>query len=85
VLPAVVVLVALVVTCIICATSPSWLSIYLLVVSSVGWLLVNGPMEGSVLWAFSETHGITVADLVSLFGFAVAGWGAARLLRYVPS
>lgn len=37
-----------------------------LVVLAVAWLLVNSPVEGAVLWAPSERHGLTVADLLAL-------------------
>ena len=37
-----------------------------LVVLVAAWLLVNSPVEGPVLWAPSERHGLTVADLLGL-------------------
>ncbi|WP_310962222.1 hypothetical protein [Nocardioides terrisoli] len=48
---------------------------------SVLWLLVNGPMEGAVLWAPFATHGLTAGDLAGLAGLALA---AARWRRSVP-
>lgn len=48
--------------------------IAVLAVASVVWLLVNGPMEGSVLVKLSDTHGITAADLLGVTGLAVAAW-----------
>ena len=48
---------------------------------SVVWLLVNGPVEGPVLIAFSAMHGITGADLAGLTGLALAGVQALLLAR----
>lgn len=48
-----------------------WLRLALLLVSG-GWLAVNGPGEGEVLWALDSTHGLTVADLFGLVGIAIA-------------
>ncbi len=48
-----------------------WVRIVLVVVS-VGWILVNAPVEGDVLWKVSQGHGLTVADLFGLAGIAVA-------------
>jgi hypothetical protein len=44
---------------------------------SVAWLLVNGPMEGPVLVAFTSSHGITGGDLAGFVGLALS---AARLV-----
>jgi hypothetical protein len=44
----------------------------MLALVSVVWLLVNGPMEGRVLWAVSTTHGLTAADLAGLTGGLLA-------------
>ncbi len=44
---------------------------------SVAWLLVNSPMEGPVLVAFTPDHGITGGDLTGFAGLALA---AARLV-----
>ena len=43
-----------------------------LAVASVGWLLVNGPVEGPVLLAFTPRHGLTGADLAGLAGLGLA-------------
>jgi hypothetical protein len=43
-----------------------------LVVLAVVWVLVNGPVEGRVLWIITPTHGLTVADLASLAAVLVA-------------
>lgn len=45
---------------------------------AVLWLLVNEPMEGSVLLRVTATHGLTAADLAGLSGLVLAGWRATR-------
>lgn len=49
-------------------TWPAWWVRFVLVLVSVGWLVVNGPVEADVLWV----HGLTVADLFGLAGVAIA-------------
>jgi hypothetical protein len=44
-----------------------------LVVGAVIWVLVNGPVEGRVLFVIDRDHGITVADLLSVAAVLVAG------------
>ena len=39
----------------------------------MGWILVNGPVEGPVLLVLTSSHGITVADLPALVAFVIAG------------
>jgi hypothetical protein len=39
---------------------------------SLLWLLVNKPMEGRTLVVFTETHGLTGADLAGLTGLLLA-------------
>jgi membrane-bound ClpP family serine protease len=50
-----------------------------LALASVAWLLVNGTMEGAVLWVLVSGHGLTSADLAGLAGLGVAGWRWAAL------
>jgi hypothetical protein len=45
---------------------------------SLLWLLVNGGMEGQVLWVLLPGHGLTEADLAGLAGIGLAVW---RLVR----
>jgi len=47
----------------------------------VAWLLVNGPMEGATLLIIEPGHGITVADILSVGAFAVAGSTLVRSRR----
>ena len=54
---------------------------WLLAGLSVLWLLVNGPVEGLVLWELSSDHGLTAADLAGLVGLAVAAWRFAAVRR----
>lgn len=60
-------------------TWPAWWVRLVLVLVSVGWLVVNGPVEGDVLWVLDSTHGLTVADL-----FGVAGVVIAILVQFSP-
>lgn len=53
-------------------TWPAWWVRFVLVLVSVGWLVVNGPVEADVLWVLDSTHGLTVADLFGLAGVAIA-------------
>jgi hypothetical protein len=53
-------------------TWPAWWVRVLLALVSLGWLLVNGPVEGDVLWKLDAAHGLTVADLFGLAGLAIA-------------
>ena len=46
----------------------------LLALQSVLWLLVDSDIEGPVLVDFSNTHGLTTADLVGVAGLLLAGW-----------
>jgi hypothetical protein len=62
-----------------------WGGVVLLAVTSVLWLLVNGPMEGPVLVVFSPHHGITGADLAGFTGLALAAYRGVRLRRRSPS
>jgi hypothetical protein len=55
-----------------------------LAAASVVWLLVNGPMEGSVLYPVTEGHGLTAADLVGLTGLGIAGWRLWRWHHHPP-
>jgi len=74
------VLATLVVTTVAAALVPRPTVLAALLLVSVVWLRVNGPVEGPVLVAFSDEHGLTLADLAVL-----AAWGAvggAWLLRH---
>lgn len=44
----------------------------MLLLAAVGWLFVNGPIEGPVLWEISPDHGVTVADLGSVAAVLLA-------------
>lgn len=44
-----------------------------LVVAAVVWVLVNGPVEGRVLFVFAPRHGVTTADLTSVAAVLLAG------------
>ena len=53
-------------------TWPAWWMRLVLVLVSVGWLVVNHPVDGDVLWELDSTYGLTVADLFGLAGVAIA-------------
>jgi hypothetical protein len=44
-----------------------------LAAAAVGWVLVNGPVEGPVLLVLAPSHGITVADLPAMVALVIAG------------
>ena len=48
---------------------------------SLLWLVVNGPMEGTVLLTFSPERGLTGADLAGFAGLAIAAYRFAALRR----
>lgn len=48
-----------------CLARPSKLSAAMTLGAAGVWLLVNGPVEGAVLFVVTPTHGLTVADLLS--------------------
>jgi hypothetical protein len=43
-----------------------------LAVLSVGWLLVNKPLEGPVLWVLTPGHGLVLSDLLCPLGLGLA-------------
>ena len=45
---------------------------------SLLWFVVNGSMEGDVLWTVVRGHGLTAGDLVGLVGLALSVWWLAR-------
>lgn len=49
-----------------------WIGPVVLIVASVVWLRVNGPMEGRVLHVISPGHGVTAGDLAAVAGVLVA-------------
>lgn len=38
------------------------------------WVLVPHPLEGPVVWAFSDEHGVHRGDLVGVALGALVGW-----------
>ncbi|MFC7960289.1 hypothetical protein [Rhodococcoides kroppenstedtii] len=66
-----------------CLARPTRLSAAATAVASVGWLFLNGPIEGRVLVVISPQHGITESDLLSVVGVAIAatGWWRWRRAR----
>lgn len=52
----------------------------LLLLGSLVWPLVNGPLEGPVLWVPIPGHGLTVSDLLTPIGVLAA---VSRLRRRI--
>jgi hypothetical protein len=52
--------------------TPSRLSPWALGLVCAAWLPGNGAVEGPTLWVMGPDHGLTVADLLSVVGFAAA-------------
>lgn len=63
-LVAVVVLVVLLAAAAAAVLRPEPRALALLGVCCLLWWLVNGPLEGPVLWRVTTGHGLTVADLL---------------------
>lgn len=55
-----------------CLARPSKRSAVTTLVAAVVWILVNGPLEGPVLWVVTPSHGLTVADLLSAAALLVS-------------
>ncbi|WP_338325460.1 hypothetical protein [Prescottella subtropica] len=55
-----------------CLARPSRPAAVCLVVLAVVWVLVNGPIEGHILWTLTPEHGVTVSDLLSVIAIVVA-------------
>lgn len=64
-----------------CLSRPTLLSCGAVVVSSVLWLFLNGPLEGRVLLVLTPRNGITESDLLSVVGVAIAVVGLIRVHR----
>jgi hypothetical protein len=47
---------------------------FVLAAVAVLWLLVNGPMEGPVLWTLAPDRGLTGGDLAGLAGLGLAAY-----------
>ncbi len=58
-----------------CLSRPHLLSSSAAFVASGLWVLMNGPLEGRVLYSVTPNHGLTEADLLSGVGVCIATWG----------
>ncbi|MCE4268233.1 hypothetical protein [Rhodococcus globerulus] len=67
------------VTSTVCLVKPSRISAIAAAFAALMWLLLNGPLEGQVLWSLTPENGLTVSDLFSFvaFGIAARGWFVA--------
>lgn len=50
---------------------PSVFSALVTSLSAILWLIWNGPLEGSTIWAFSAQHGVTESDLLSAVAIGI--------------
>jgi hypothetical protein len=73
-------LLVVLILCIVRAIKGDRLAALVLVPLSFAWVLFNGPLEGPTLLVVSSSHGITVSDLISLFGLLIAGWRLTPVL-----
>ncbi|MGU3435773.1 hypothetical protein ACNHUS_22485 [Actinomycetes bacterium M1A6_2h] len=78
---ALVVMNALFASCSWCLARGTFLSSSAAVVTSVAWVLLNGPIEGAVLVVLTPTNGITESDLLSVIGVGIALVGYFRAAR----
>lgn len=78
---ALVVMNALFASCSWCLARGTFLSSSAVVVTSVAWVLLNGPIEGRVLVVLTPTNGITESDLLSVIGIGIALVGYVRAAR----
>jgi len=58
-----------------CLSRPHLLSSAAAAVASVLWVLMNGPLEGRVLYSVTPENGLTESDLLSAVGLCIAIWG----------
>jgi hypothetical protein len=71
VLLAIVVLITLVASAVLALIGTRFWTLSLAALS-VGWLLVNKPLEGPVLWVLAPGHGLALSDLLCPLGLGVA-------------
>lgn len=68
-----------------CLSRPHLLSSLAAAVASVLWVLMNGPLEGRVLYSVTPENGLTESDLLSAVGLCIAIWGFRTSSRKRPS
>lgn len=64
-----------------CLARPHLLSSLAAAVASCLWVLLNGPIEGRVLYVVTPNHGLTESDLLSAVGLCIAAWGCWYSIR----
>lgn len=64
-----------------CLSRPTMVSSTAVVTASIGWLILNGPIEGRVLVVLTPQNGITESDLLSVVGVGIGLVGFARAAR----
>jgi hypothetical protein len=65
------VLVVLLLVTVLSIRGTRWWAVALILLS-LSWLVINKPLEGPILLYINRWHGLTLADLVSFVGIAVA-------------
>lgn len=68
-----------------CLAKPSRPAAVCLAALALAWLFGNGPLEGRILWTFTQQHGLTVSDLLSAAGLAIAALTWRRSNREWPT
>ncbi|PXW35323.1 UNVERIFIED_CONTAM: hypothetical protein DES50_101268 [Williamsia faeni] len=51
---------------------PSRHAAFVLIGVSVLWVLLNGPIEGAIIYSFTSTNGLTESDLLGVAGLGIA-------------
>jgi hypothetical protein len=64
-----------------CAAKPNRWSILAVLTSALIWPFVNEPLEGNILLKLSNSHGITVSDLLSVLAVVIALVQGIRIRR----
>ncbi|NMD93816.1 hypothetical protein HF877_00140 [Rhodococcus sp. BL-253-APC-6A1W] len=64
-----------------CLARPHALSSLAAAVAAALWFLMNGMLEGRVLYSVTPDHGLTEADLLSGVALAISAWGFRTTAR----
>ncbi|MFD3811680.1 hypothetical protein [Rhodococcus sp. NPDC058639] len=64
-----------------CLARPHTLSSLAAAVAAALWFLMNGMLEGRVLYSVTPDHGLTEADLLSAVALCISAWGFRTTAR----
>ena len=64
-----------------CLARPHALSSLAAAVAAALWFLMNGMLEGRVLYSVTPDHGLTEADLLSAAALGISAWGFRATAR----